>query len=204
MLAASCMRKPTRRHAGQDRKRARRPRRGHGDGAARRRSAGARDFARSDSDFWHWADAVGVDAEPLPGGRALDADPSHPAMRVNLDACIQCGLCVRACREVQVNDVIGMAYRNATAKIVFDFDDPMGASTCVACGECVQACPTGALMPAAYLDDAPEAHGLARPQGRFALPLLRRRLPGHLSGRGTTASSTGRAAMGRRTTIGSA
>ena len=67
-------------------------------------------------------------------------------MRVNLDACIQCGLCVRACREVQVNDVIGMAYRNADAKIVFDQDDPMGASTCVACGECVQACPTGALM----------------------------------------------------------
>jgi formate dehydrogenase major subunit len=59
---------------------------------------------------------------------------------------------VRACREVQVNDVIGMAYRNHDAKIVFDFDDPMGESTCVACGECVQACPTGALMPSAYLD----------------------------------------------------
>jgi formate dehydrogenase major subunit len=74
-------------------------------------------------------------------------------MRVNLDACIQCGLCVRACREVQVNDVIGMAYRNHDSKIVFDFDDPMGESTCVACGECVQACPTGALMPSALLDE---------------------------------------------------
>ena len=52
-------------------------------------------------------------------------------MRVNLDACIQCNLCVRACREVQVNDVIGMAYRSHAAKIVFDFDDPMGQSTCV-------------------------------------------------------------------------
>ncbi len=38
-------------------------------------------------------------------------------------------------------------------KIVFDFDDPMGASTCVACGECVQACPTGALMPATMVDE---------------------------------------------------
>jgi formate dehydrogenase major subunit len=47
-----------------------------------------------------------------------------------------------------------MAYRNAAAKIVFDFDDPMGESTCVACGECVQACPTGALMPASLMDDA--------------------------------------------------
>ncbi len=74
-------------------------------------------------------------------------------MRVNLDSCIQCGLCVRACREVQVNDVIGMAYRSHESKIVFDFDDPMGELTCVACGECVQACPTGALMPAVMLDE---------------------------------------------------
>ena len=80
-------------------------------------------------------------------------DRSHPAMAVNLDACIQCNLCVRACREVQVNDVIGMAGRGHAEKIVFDFDDPMGASTCVACGECVQACPTGALMPATLVDD---------------------------------------------------
>ncbi|WP_333714708.1 formate dehydrogenase subunit alpha [Yoonia sp.] len=80
-------------------------------------------------------------------------DSSHVAMSVNLDACIQCGLCVRACREVQVNDVIGMAGRGATAYPVFDFDDPMGASSCVACGECVQACPTGALMPATVTDE---------------------------------------------------
>src|SRR5256886_1289707 len=75
-------------------------------------------------------------------------------MAVNLDACIQCNLCVRACREVQVNDVIGMAGRGHGEKIVFDFDDPMGQSTCVACGECVQACPTGALMPSTLVDAA--------------------------------------------------
>jgi len=79
-------------------------------------------------------------------------DRSHPAMAVNLDACINCNLCVRACREVQVNDVIGMAGRGHHSKIVFDFDDPMGASTCVACGECVQACPTGALMASSLVD----------------------------------------------------
>jgi formate dehydrogenase major subunit len=52
-----------------------------------------------------------------------------------------------------VNDVIGMSGRGNTAKIVFDQDDPMGASSCVACGECVQACPTGALMPATVVDE---------------------------------------------------
>jgi formate dehydrogenase major subunit len=73
-------------------------------------------------------------------------------MAVQLDACIHCNLCVRACREVQVNDVIGMAGRGHHEKIVFDQGDPMGESTCVACGECVQACPTGALMPATVID----------------------------------------------------
>ncbi|WP_138517494.1 formate dehydrogenase subunit alpha [Rhodoferax bucti] len=79
------------------------------------------------------------------------ADISHPAMAVNLDACIQCNRCVRACREEQVNDVIGYANRGAHAEIVFDLNDPMGDSTCVACGECVQACPTGALMPKSHI-----------------------------------------------------
>jgi len=102
-----------------------------------------------DSRFWHWAEAQGIETSRYPARPAPAPDPSHPAMAVNLDACIHCNLCVRACREVQVNDVIGMAGRGPHARIVFDFDDPMGDSTCVACGECVQACPTGALMPAA-------------------------------------------------------
>ncbi|HTV32773.1 MAG TPA: formate dehydrogenase subunit alpha [Methylocella sp.] len=106
-----------------------------------------------DSKFWHWADKVGVRESRFPAAPRWIGDASHPAMRVNLDACIQCGLCLRGCREIQVNDVIGMAYRNHDAKIVFDFDDPMGDSSCVGCGECVQACPTGALMPAALLDE---------------------------------------------------
>src|SRR4030088_2705387 len=106
-----------------------------------------------DSKFWHWAEKVEVTESRFPAAERWHGDASHPAMRVNLDACIQCGLCVRACREVQVNDVIGMAYRNHGSKIVFDFDDPMGESTCVACGECVRACPTGALMPSVMLDE---------------------------------------------------
>jgi len=105
------------------------------------------------SHFWSQADFVEVSESRFPAEERWGPDASHPAMRVNLNACIQCNLCVRACREIQVNDVIGMAYRSHGSKIVFDFDDPMGQSTCVACGECVQACPTGALMPAAYLDD---------------------------------------------------
>jgi formate dehydrogenase major subunit len=95
-----------------------------------------------------WSERLGVGKPRFAPRARVQADYSHPAIAVNLDACIQCTRCLRACRDEQVNDVIGLAFRGEGAKIVFDMDDAMGASTCVACGECVQACPTGALMPA--------------------------------------------------------
>jgi len=112
------------------------------------------------SHFWKMAELADVHASRFPARPAEEVpllDASHVAMRVNLDACIHCDLCVRACREVQVNDVIGMAGRGLSERIVFDMADPMGGSTCVACGECVQACPTGALMEASAVDA--EQHG---------------------------------------------
>lgn len=110
----------------------------------------------SSAHFWEMADEQDVEESRFPRKDSVEIpllDASHVAMNVNLDACIHCNLCVRACREVQVNDVIGMSGRGAEAQITFDLDDPMGTSTCVACGECVQACPTGALMPATAVDD---------------------------------------------------
>jgi formate dehydrogenase major subunit len=95
-----------------------------------------------------WAAKLAVGKPRFAAREQPAADLSHPAIAVNLDACIQCTRCLRACRDEQVNDVIGLAFRGEHAKIVFDMDDAMGGSTCVACGECVQACPTGALMPA--------------------------------------------------------
>ncbi len=111
------------------------------------------------SAFWHWADQFGIEgADRLPskfeGVENATHDISNPAIAVNLDACIACGLCVRACREVQVNDVIGMGMRGSHSVPVFDIHDPMGLSTCVTCGECVQACPTGALYEKTLMDKA--------------------------------------------------
>ena len=106
------------------------------------------------SPLWQFADLQGVEDSRLPSRAQPHPDSSHPAIAVNMDACIQCNLCVRACREVQVNDVIGLAGRGADAHIVFDLGDDMGQSTCVGCGECVQACPTGALMPKTVLDES--------------------------------------------------
>ncbi len=113
----------------------------------------------SQAPFWQWASSMGISGSDRYASKfdasaeAAEFDISNPAIAVNLDACIACGACVRACREVQVNDVIGMAQRGDHSIPVFDIHDPMGLSTCVSCGECVQACPTGALYEKSLMDD---------------------------------------------------
>ena len=85
-------------------------------------------------------------AERLPQARGRGSDDSNPVISVNHDACILCDLCVRACDDIQGNDVIGRSGKGYETRIAFDLNDPMGESTCVTCGECVAACPTGALV----------------------------------------------------------
>ncbi len=115
--------------------------------------------------FWRQAALAGFDNKPRFAGERPGAqikipqssnlhDPSHPSIAVNMDACITCGLCRQACSDIQVNDIIAMAWRGHHSRPVFDFNDPIGLSACVGCGECVQACPTGALFEKTLMDEA--------------------------------------------------
>jgi formate dehydrogenase major subunit len=159
VLAASCIRKPA---AGMvvktDTERAKKSREMVFELlASNMRSANA--GPDNQSNFWQWASSMGIAgsdrfASKFDDHDIAEFDITNPAIAVNLDACIACGACVRACREVQVNDVIGMADRGGHTIPVFDMHDPMGLSTCVTCGECVQACPTGALFEKTLMDKA--------------------------------------------------
>jgi formate dehydrogenase major subunit len=99
------------------------------------------------------ASAMGLTGSRFPSSDAHPPrDESHIGIAVDLSKCIHCMRCVQACREVEVNNVIGMAGRGRAVHVVFDFGDPMGQSTYVSCGSCAQACPTGAVAFKAQSD----------------------------------------------------
>src|SRR5207247_10610148 len=99
-----------------------------------------------DNELLALAGRYGVAREDgLPLGTGRGTDFSNPVIAVDHDSCILCDRCVRACDDIQGNDVIGRSGKGYATRIAFDLNDPMGGSSCVTCGECVAACPTGAL-----------------------------------------------------------
>jgi NADP-reducing hydrogenase subunit HndD len=63
----------------------------------------------------------------------------------DMNKCVLCGLCVRACNEIQVHQILDYAGRGPSATVGPAFSLPYEESDCVFCGECVRVCPVGAL-----------------------------------------------------------
>jgi formate dehydrogenase major subunit len=99
-----------------------------------------------DNELWALARRYGTDQSRIPHGNGRPKDRSSKVIAVDHQACILCDRCVRACDDLQHNDVIGRTGKGYGTRIAFDLDTPMGASTCVSCGECMAVCPTGALV----------------------------------------------------------
>ena len=77
--------------------------------------------------------------------KGIPRDTSHDYMRMNLDNCINCGRCVRACDEIQGSFVLTMSGRGFESRITTDNDMMFGDSSCVSCGACAHTCPTDAI-----------------------------------------------------------
>ncbi len=139
------------RHGGQDRDARARPQPRAADRAAAGRPAAGRGGSEAattaDNELLVLVRQYGLEQEAseLARGSGRGEDFSNPVIAVNHDACILCDRCVRACDDIQGNDVIGRSGKGYSTRIAFDLNDPMGESSCVTCGECVAACPTGAL-----------------------------------------------------------
>jgi formate dehydrogenase alpha subunit len=93
----------------------------------------------------------GLKASRFKGERhAYAKDDRHPYIKVDMNECIVCGRCVRACDEVQGTFALAYAGRGFGTRIVAGVDSGFADSACVSCGACVQTCPTGALDEAAF------------------------------------------------------
>lgn len=102
---------------------------------------------REETQFMHWVKHYGLDVE-----KSMAATPRHtadsdanPFVFVDLNKCIQCTRCVRACTDIQGRFVWSMAERGFDTHPVAGADTDMLDARCESCGACVAYCPTGAL-----------------------------------------------------------
>jgi formate dehydrogenase major subunit len=105
-----------------------------------------REQALGDNELFDLARRYDVLDSRFPTSRERGSDESSKVIAVDHQACILCDRCIRACDDVQGNEVIGRSGKGYDTQIAFDLDQPMGESSCVSCGECAAACPTGALV----------------------------------------------------------
>jgi len=90
---------------------------------------------------------------PLNGCK-YETERANPFIIRDFSRCILCGRCIKACREIQVNNAIEFGYKENDLKIVAKNDATLFDSDCVFCGECIQVCPVGALVQdKAYRDE---------------------------------------------------
>ena len=69
-------------------------------------------------------------------------DEKNPCISRDSQFCIECGRCVRACRDIQTVEALGVNYRSSKTNIGTPYEMPLD---CIFCGQCAAVCPTAAI-----------------------------------------------------------
>ena len=105
-----------------------------------------RETRLGDNELMALSRRYGASGTRFPASRRRGEDASSKVIVVDHQACILCDRCIRACDDLQSNEVIGRSGKGHATRVAFDLNVPMAESRCVSCGECRAACPTGALL----------------------------------------------------------
>lgn len=92
-----------------------------------------------------YAYEYGVSNVPFNGDRHhYDLEANNFYIR-DMNKCIVCGRCIRACEEIVGKSILDFAYRGFNTKVGPFMDTPIEETECVYCGSCIAVCPVGAL-----------------------------------------------------------
>ncbi len=70
-------------------------------------------------------------------------DDGNPSIFRDNQYCIECGRCIKACRDIQTVEEYGMNHRSIETAVGTACETPMD---CILCGQCSVYCPTAAIM----------------------------------------------------------
>ena len=86
----------------------------------------------------------------------LPVDSCGTSIVRDMNKCILCGACVRACSEFQGIGVLGFYGRGSDSRVQTIANKPINSVDCVNCGQCASVCPTGALTVKSDIDNVYE------------------------------------------------
>jgi len=83
--------------------------------------------------------------------RKIEKDNTHIAksdslIKREMQRCIQCGRCVRVCKELRGVGVLSVNKKNGETYVYTPDDKALSETECRFCGACVSVCPTGAIQ----------------------------------------------------------